>query len=154
MAFASSKFQTLPARPPTPPREPQPSPPDVEETLNDTLEYLGSSDVDKLLSSVSKPSATSTPQHTPPSSAGALQPVSTSKKRVDFAPFTSWDYHKTPECSKENDSAIALKQLPPSRERSSIKSKSILKPSKEIISERSSSHSAHNFKSLAEMVEW
>jgi hypothetical protein len=45
-----------------------------------------------------------------------------------------------------------LKELPPSRERSSLKSRSILKPSKPT-SDRSS-HSAHNFKSLGEMLEW
>jgi hypothetical protein len=162
MAFISSldPFESLPTRPPTPPRESTPSDA-IDETLDDINEFLESSnEVAKLMSSASKRSPVSTPEQTPPSSAPATAKTSSrdrERKRVDFAPFTAYSYHNTPdyhksrESFKENASTPGLKNLPPSRERSFVKSRSILKPSRP--SSEQSLAPAHNHRNLGEMLE-
>ncbi|KAF2418252.1 hypothetical protein EJ08DRAFT_64255 [Tothia fuscella] len=155
MAFVSSleTFESYPARPPTPPRESTPTD-FVDETLNDINDYLeDSNEIARLMSSTSKASV-STPEQTPPSS---LPPTTTSlsrdKKRVDFVPFTAYEYYNTPDYSilrdKENVKALDEKD-PPSSHRQNFITRSILKPS------RPSDHSlapAHNHRNLGAMLE-
>ncbi|KIV99346.1 uncharacterized protein PV09_09004 [Verruconis gallopava] len=108
---------------------------DVEQTLDETIDFLSSSDIDKLLSS--SPRAETPRKHrpldTPPSSVVTHKLASSNppQKRVDFAPFTStnwgWAANAGPDAHKENTSSL-LRKLQPSKERSSLRSKSILKP--------------------------
>ena len=119
----------------------------IDQTLDDAVDFLSSSDVDKLISSSPR---TNTPQiqrlfETPPSSV-AHAPSSSADakiKRVDFAPFTStnwgWAANAAPSSQKENSSVTLLKKLQPSRERTTLRSKSILKATRSRGNEQSSS---------------
>ena len=120
----------------------------IDQTLDDAIDFLSSSDVDKLLSSSP---GRSTPKihrlfETPPSSV-AQQPSSSADaktKRVDFAPFTTtnwgWAANAGPNgAQKENSSASLLRKLQPSKERSTFRSKSILKATRSRGNEQSSS---------------
>jgi hypothetical protein len=120
---------------------------DIERSLDDAVEFLSSSDVDKLMSS--SPTA-STPKlqrlfETPPSSVHNHRPSSSDakRKRVDFAPFTAteigWAANAGPNAQKENASASLLRKLQPSKERGSLRSKSILKATRSRGNEQSSS---------------
>jgi hypothetical protein len=119
---------------------------EIDQALDDAVDFLSSSDIEKLLSS---PPRTNTPQvhrllDTPPSSV-TPKPTTLSdakSKRVDFAPFTStnwgWAANARLDTQKENSSAL-LRTLQPSKERSTLRSKSILKPASSRANEQSSS---------------
>lgn len=103
----------LPARPPTPPQEY----PASEKASQDT----------KLAVHLIGSSTTDTPDLFPSSSAESTDSSSDkSQKRVGFSPWN--EYHKAPLMDADNNHERPLKPLPPSKERHSKLSKSILKP--------------------------
>lgn len=103
---------------------------EIEHTLDDAVDFLSSSDVDRLLSSSPR---TYTPKHkqlfeSPPSSvAHHITSTDAKPKRVDFAPFASTQLGWAAGSQKENSSVSLLRKLEPSKLREPVKSKSILK---------------------------
>lgn len=119
---------------------------DINQSLDEATDFLSSSDIDRLLSSSPR---TRTPRlqrlfDTPPSSVTNRASSSDAKpKRVDFAPFTQdrigWAANAGPNAQKENFSAALLRKLQPSKERNTLRSKSILKATRSGGNEQSSS---------------
>src|SRR5215470_8544092 len=122
----SSRLSGLPTRPPTPPRcNGHPSHSlsvsqlDVDETLDDAVQFLDKSfEVDRLTSSELHKSRliVDTPPQSPSTTSETTRTSSKRKHKVAFAPFTSWDYHKSPSYPITQSSQTPVRPLPPSRE--------------------------------------
>ena len=141
-AIGPAKLSTLPARPPTPPKE--------------SLQASASADLkeDKSGYFALKPrvqTSLNTPNESPSSSA-ELATTGSGRllRRVEFSPWTS--YQTAPVFERFSGKDPLLKPLPPSRERTS--SKSILKPSDHLIQiSLLSGQPAHKYNSFAQMLE-
>src|ERR1700712_3525116 len=148
MAFSSSRIISI-LRPPTPPREDQE---DVEQGLDDSLQFLGT-EVDlehESLPSQKQKAPIDTPKQTPTSTPEVVDAaISTGKlKKVDFVPFVEFTFHNSPKYLSNNLSATPVRPLQPSKERSSTRS--ILKP----FSQASvNSASTKKYGSFTEMLE-
>src|SRR6266480_1268430 len=166
----SSRLGNLQARPPTPPRGSthpsyslEASQLDVDETLDDAVQFLDESfEVERLTSSEFRNTSflVDTPQQSPSTTSETTRTSSKRKHKVAFAPFTSWDYHKSPNYTIAMSGQTPIKPLPPSRENGSVKS--ILKSTKQPLAERLHNTSsprnqnylsAYHFNTFPEMLE-
>ena len=166
----SLRLSNLPARPPTPPRcSSRPtqsitaSQLDIDETLDVAVEFLDKSfEVDHLISSELRKNRfpVDTPPRSPSITSETTGTSSKRKHKVVFAPFTSWDYHKSPNYTTVQSGQTPVKPLPPSRENGSVKS--ILKSTKQPLAEGSrksfsprkqNNLSVHHFSTFPEMLE-
>jgi len=139
---------------------------DVDETLDDAVQYLDDAfEIERLTSSetrkVQKP-LVNTPQQSPCVASDNTRTSSKRKHKVAFAPFTSWNYHKSPNYANTPSNQPPLRALPSSREKENVSVRSILKSAKQTQIDglpRSSSPtkqnnvSAHHFNSLPDMLE-
>jgi len=167
---SSPRLNSLSARPPTPPRGSsrpshfrKASQLDVDKTVDDAVQFLDTSfEVDRLTSSElhARIFSIDTPQQSPSTTSETTRTSSKRKHKVAFAPFTSWDYHKSPSYTIAQSSQTPVKPLPPSRENGSVKS--ILKSTKQPLAERlhktfsprnQNNLSAYHFGTLSEMLE-
>lgn len=168
----SSKFNSLLARPPTPPRAgSRPAQPtsaselEVDETIDDAVQYLDDAfEIERLTASEpckQKP-LVDTPQQSPLTAADTARTSSKRKHKVAFAPFTSWDYHKSPNYASTPPDQAPLRALPSSRENEIASVRSILKTTKQPLADRLHSTSgqyrqnmvsAHHFKTLPDMLD-
>ena len=131
---------TLPTRPPTPPRGPS-----GHRNYSSPSEYCSS-----FTGAVSP---IQTPDSSPSSSAEAAQPARRAQKRVGFSPWT--EYHKAPLICGNKADENNFKRLPPSRERKTSYTRSILKPfAQSIITNLSAGGCLpHSYKNFAAMLE-
>lgn len=121
---SSSIFESLPTRPPTPPK-------DISSDINDALNFLDdSNEVERAttLTKFAKPSVDTPPLQSPSSSLEAAQASQTSGKRVGFSPWPT--YHRISRIGQSSSprspqpkQALSLRNLRPL--------KSILKASNE-----------------------
>ncbi|KAL2353466.1 Rap1-interacting factor 1 N terminal-domain-containing protein [Cryomyces antarcticus] len=153
MVFSSSLYDTLPTRPPTPPK-------DLNRDLSEALDFLDDSfEVARTAAGghLAASNVDTPPEQSPSSSAEAVTNTSGKKsKRVGFSPWTN--YHKAPGSLRESTERTP-KVLPPSKDKRALKS--ILKPldisipltPTESDPGRPGYFSAHNYKSFGEMLQ-
>lgn len=126
-------------RPPTPPRGPS------IRRNHSSISEDSSSVIETLF-------ATDSPDPSPSSSAEDAQPVGRVQKRVGFSPWT--EYHKAPLICGNKADENHFKRLPPSRERRTSYTRSILKPfARSMTSNLSAGGSAYSYESFAAMLE-
>lgn len=162
MAFSRSSLDSLPTRPPTPPKGAD----EVDQGVADALEFLqNDSSIAQLQSNNSTQSR---PLDTPPASSplssqeragirhGKIR--SSTVKRVGFSPWTN--YHRPPDYSQADLGLSPPKPLPPSRELKSFRS--ILKqsprssppPALDLARCVTSPSAGHSFPSFEAMLEY
>lgn len=154
MVFPSSLFETLAARPPTPPRDPN-------RDIGVAIDFLSESiDTPQKPKPRNKPVQLDTPPEQSPSLNVAQLVDGTNRpgKRVNFSPWTNW--HKAPDFSSTSSPNKAdLRPLPPRRTAKPLKS--ILKsqdlylpyPKIELEADFSGNLKAHECANFAEMLE-
>lgn len=168
----SSKLNSFSARPPTPPRTgsrraqlSNASELELHETIDDAVQYLDDAfEIERLTSSESckhKP-LVDTPQQSPFTTTEFSRTSSKRKHKVAFAPFTSWDYHNSPNYASTPSDQAALRALPSSRGNETASVRSILKITKQPLADRlqnttgtnkQNKVSAHHFKTLPDMLD-
>jgi len=138
MVDVARGLATLPTRPPTPPRGP--------------YIHRNRSSISEASSHFTGPASEDTPYSSSSSSVEDTQPVGRVQKRVGFSPWT--EYHKAPLICGNKTDENHFKRLPPSRERRTSYTRSILKPfARSITSNLSAGGLAHNYESVAAMLE-
>src|ERR1700760_417519 len=115
-SLSSSKFDALPARPPTPPRE-------ISNAVDDALSFLDDcNEVDRLLS---KSQAVQGPVvhalELSPTSSRAHETTSDTSRKVDFSPYPTYYEISQPGQSKSPDARLP-KASPLSRETKPLRS--------------------------------
>ncbi|KAK4549441.1 hypothetical protein LTR36_006438 [Oleoguttula mirabilis] len=122
LSSSSSVFDTLPTRPPTPPR-------DITKAVDDAISYLDdSNEIERTLkgSRGAGASTETSTQPSPPSSQGEVSASANAAKRVDFTPRPT--FHQIARAGQLSSPSAQLRKRMPSR-RDAKPLKSILKRS-------------------------
>ena len=139
MVDVARGLATLPTRPPTPPKGP-------------SVHRNNRSISEDSSSFIATTSAINSLDPSPTSSAENAQPVGRVQKRVGFSPWT--EYHKAPLIFGHKADENHFKRLPPSRERRTSYTRSILKPfARSITSNLSGGGLGHSYENFAAMLE-